>query len=819
MRILILSIYYDPEPIPKAGQLAREWQRRGHDVQVVTAFPHYPTGTLYPGHPLALWRREVQDGVPILRTFVFPYHGRSIYLRILNYVTWMFSSMLAVWLTPPCDVMYVWHPPLTVGVTAWVIGHLKRIPYVYDVQDLWPESGVASGLLRPGPLVRFLYRLADWVYARPTRILVVSRQAAAELERRGVDPAKVRVAPHIPDSAVTAAPTGRDLRSELHLDDRFVVMFAGNLGLVQGLETVIDAATVCRDDPRILFALVGDGADRSRLEALVQSRGLPNVLFPGRYPATAMPDVLAAADVVLLQVRDSLIADHAIPTKLLAYLANGKPIIAAMRGACAEMVRDSGGGIVVEPGSGEALAGAVRTLAALPSEERRRLGDRGRTYFEREFQTARLMDVYEDVLVDARDAGRGARSRTAPVPDVDRPVRVLRMIARLNVGGPARHVTTLSDGLRAYGYDTTLVYGSPDPTEGSLEDLVTSRGLHATKIPELGRHIRPWDDVNAFFKVVRLMFRERPDIVHTHTAKAGALGRLAAFTYNLTQPRDRRCLVVHTFHGHVFSGYFGPAGSRAVRGVERALAAITDQVLTISASQKDDICRRYRIAPERKTRVIELGVELEELVALGSDPTLRDELGIACDDVVFSYVGRFVPIKDLPTLVRAFAIVAGRSGRVRLVLVGDGELRPGLERLASDLGLGDRIHFTGWRRDLSAVYGATDVGVLSSINEGTPVALIETMAAGRAVVSTAVGGVTDVVEHERTGLVVPPGNPDALADAMERLAREPALRARLGAAARSEIANRFDATRLAADLGRFYRQALAEKRRRAARLA
>jgi glycosyltransferase involved in cell wall biosynthesis len=398
-------------------------------------------------------------------------------------------------------------------------------------------------------------------------------------------------------------------------------------------------------------------------------------------------------------------------------------------------------------------------------------------------------------------------------------VRVLRVIARLNVGGPARHVAMLGDGLRARGFDTVLVYGSTEPTEGSLEDLVESRGLHAVKIPELGRRIRPWSDVHAFFKVLRLIFRERPDVVHTHTAKAGALGRLAAFTYNLTRPRDRRCLIVHTFHGHVFSGYFGPAGSWAVRTVERALAAMTDQVLTISAIQKDDICRRYRIAPARKTRVIELGIETEKLLRLGSDSSLRRELGIARDDVVFSYVGRFVPIKDLPTLVRAFATVAARTRGVRLLLVGDGELRGPLERLARELGLTDRVHFTGWRRDLGAVYGATDVGVLSSINEGTPVALIETMVAGRPVVSTDAGGVRDIVAHERTGLVVPSGDAGVLADAMERLVRDPELRARLGRAARTEIASRFALERLNAEIDGFYREALAQKRHRVARRA
>src|SRR3954463_4879631 len=174
MRVLILSIYHAPEPIPKTGELARELQRRGHTVTVVTAFPHYPSGALYPGYALRPWRWEVRQGVRVLRTFIYPYHGTSSALRMANYLSWMVSSIQAAWLTPACDVMYVWHPPLTVGVSAWVLSRLKRAPYVYDVQDLWPESALASGLMKPGTLVNLLYRLAGWVYRRAPRVLVVS---------------------------------------------------------------------------------------------------------------------------------------------------------------------------------------------------------------------------------------------------------------------------------------------------------------------------------------------------------------------------------------------------------------------------------------------------------------------------------------------------------------------------------------------------------------------------------------------------------------------------------------------------------------------
>ena len=410
-RILILSIYHDPEPIPKTGELARELQRRGHEVTVVTAFPHYPSGELYPGYRLALWRWETREGIRVLRTYIFPYHGRRSTLRMLNYLTWMLSSIQAAWLTPKCDVLYVWHPPLTVGVSAWIIAALKRVPYVYDVQDLWPESALASGLMRPGVLVRLLYRLADWVYARAPRLLVVSPPAAAYLAGRGVDPDKIAVAPHWVDLQPFEGEVGSDARQEHGWGDAFVVMFAGNLGLVQGLETVIEAASRLSrtaDGRPVLFVLVGDGADRPRLEALAAQLNATNVRFVGRHPASAMPGLLGAADALLVHLRRSEIADHAIPTKILSYMAAARPIICATGGAAADLVRDAGAGAITAPGDPEQLAQAIAELAAASPEERRRMGASGRAYLEAHFEKQSVIDSYERLLVELAGGRRQA---------------------------------------------------------------------------------------------------------------------------------------------------------------------------------------------------------------------------------------------------------------------------------------------------------------------------------------------------------------------------------------------------------------------------
>jgi glycosyltransferase involved in cell wall biosynthesis len=394
-------------------------------------------------------------------------------------------------------------------------------------------------------------------------------------------------------------------------------------------------------------------------------------------------------------------------------------------------------------------------------------------------------------------------------------VKVIRVIARLNVGGPARHVVLLDRGLRARGYDTLLVYGSLDAGEASLEHLAEAGGLRTLKIPDLGRSISPLSDVRAFFQLVRLIFREAPDVIHTHTAKAGTLGRLAALTFNITRPRRQRCALVHTFHGHVLSGYFGRAGNILVRLAERMLGAFTDRTVAISDRQRDELVNRFRVAAAARTTVVPLGLDLQPLLALPADaPNLRRDLRIPDRDVVVGYVGRLVPIKNIAMLVRAFAEARKPQPDMWLVLAGDGPLRLELEALAREGGVADRVRFLGWTENLAALYATFDICALSSSNEGTPVAIIEAMAAGRAVIATAVGGVPDVVDAGRTGLLVPTGDIASMAASLQRLSRDPAERRVLGAAARLEAGRRFSIERLVDDIDKLYRQVLGDKRHR-----
>jgi glycosyltransferase involved in cell wall biosynthesis len=393
-------------------------------------------------------------------------------------------------------------------------------------------------------------------------------------------------------------------------------------------------------------------------------------------------------------------------------------------------------------------------------------------------------------------------------------VKILRIIARLNIGGPARHVTLLNAGLDARGHHTLLVHGSVGADEGSLDDLTARSGIRAIMTPNLGRSIKALGDVRAFMFVVKAIFRETPDVIHTHTAKAGALGRIAAFAFNATRGRARRCLVVHTYHGHVLDSYFPPLATGVVRATERALARITDRIVAISELQRRDLVERLHVAAAAQTVVVPLGLDLDRLFEIdGATPDLRRSIQAAPDDVIVGCVGRLVDIKDAPTLVRAFAIALKRMPNLRLLIAGDGSARSGVERLVAELGISTRVRFLGWITELQPLYATIDICALSSINEGTPVALIEAMAAGKPVVATTVGGVPDVVTSD-VGLLVPPRSPERLADALLRLAADAPLRVRLGGAGRERARSQYSHTRLVENIERLYERGLDEKRRR-----
>jgi glycosyltransferase involved in cell wall biosynthesis len=382
---------------------------------------------------------------------------------------------------------------------------------------------------------------------------------------------------------------------------------------------------------------------------------------------------------------------------------------------------------------------------------------------------------------------------------------VLRIITRMNIGGPATHVVLANRGLADRGWETLLLFGSVEPDEAEVDLAATT--IPMERIPTLARSIRPIQDLRSAVAIARVIRRFRPDVIHTHLSKAGLLGRPVGMATS-------RAVRIHTFHGTVFGGYFGAKATGAIVRAERLLGHRSDAIVALSDRQRDELIDA-RIASATRINVVPLGLDLERFAMARDDAArqpARSMLGIPADALVIVAIGRLVPIKRLERLIDAFAVVAGRVPGSLLYLVGDGSERETLQARVAAAGLLDRVTFVGWSGSTPDWYAGTDVVALTSDREGTPLALIEAAAAGRPVVATDVGGVADVVADGSTGFVVPASSVDALADRLTQLALDPGLRRAMGREAPAH-AIRYSADRLVADLDRLYRDTLAERRR------
>ncbi len=409
---------------------------------------------------------------------------------------------------------------------------------------------------------------------------------------------------------------------------------------------------------------------------------------------------------------------------------------------------------------------------------------------------------------------RGSAGRAEP-----RPVRIVRIITRLNIGGPSVHAILLSQRLRD-GYQTLLVTGTPDVSEGDMGAELDRTGVRCVRVSSLRRPLNVWADLRAWWRIFRIIRRERPDIVHTHMAKAGALGRTAAMAHNwlarfgarVTGRPSSTCRIIHTFHGHVLDGYFSPRLSQVFVMIERSLARGTDRLIAVSRIVRNELLQ-LGIGIPAQWNVIPLGLDLSSLEAL-PPPNGSSVFRIGM-------VGRLVPIKNPGLFLRGLEQAARPPLAVPIsgVIVGDGPERLTLEQEAKRLGLETLVQFTGWQRDLPDVYGRLDAACLTSWNEGTPVALIEAMAAGRVVVATDVGGVRDLLDEAEgpspaipaggfrmtaRGMLVQPGDAAGLAAALQAVAADGNLRRRLGAAARTFVVQRFSAERLCRNMKALY---------------
>lgn len=401
MRVLFITQWFDPEPAFKGLDFARALRGAGHEVQVLTGFPNYPEGRLYPGYRMSPVRREVVDGIPVVRVALYPSHDRSALRRVLNYLSFALSaSTLGLLSTEEVDVAYVYVPPATAMAPALFLRALRGIPYVLDVQDLWPDTVAATGMMGNGVALGVLGLACRAGYALADRISVLSPGFREKLAERGIPLSRIEVVynwaaeEHLLD-AEPLPPEGWPEGEGL-----FRVLFAGNLGRAQGLGAVVEAARRLRERrPEVRFVILGDGVEAAELKR--QAAGLDNVIFLKRVDRERAARCLGAAEALLVHLVDEQLFEITIPSKIQTYLAAGRPIVVGVKGDAADLVRQAGAGVACRPGDPGSIAEAVDRLAAMPAVDRERLGENGRRYYRERLSKGRGIDATIRLLEEA----------------------------------------------------------------------------------------------------------------------------------------------------------------------------------------------------------------------------------------------------------------------------------------------------------------------------------------------------------------------------------------------------------------------------------
>jgi len=386
-------------------------------------------------------------------------------------------------------------------------------------------------------------------------------------------------------------------------------------------------------------------------------------------------------------------------------------------------------------------------------------------------------------------------------------IKIIRIITRLNIGGPAIHTILLNEGLNDGEFDSRLIAGRCDKDEGDMTYLADEQGINLIVIPQLKREIDIRNDLIAFIRIFNLIRKEKPHIVHTHMAKAGVLGRLAATLLRVP-------VKVHTFHGHVFHSYFSAAKTKTFLFIERIIAKFTDQIIVVSVKIKDEICERFRLTEKEKISVIGLGLDLKQFENISKNGNgFKKKLGINKDALLVGIIGRLTAVKNHRLFLDAIGLLKEEVPdlNANFLIIGDGELREELESYATALNIKDWIRFVGWQKDMPAVYADLDIVTLTSFNEGTPLALIEAAASQKAVIATSVGGVPDLFENGKTGLLIKSNDPLQLKDVILTLLRDEQLRKKLGQAGRLHVCDTYSKERLIKDIRNCYKRLLLNK--------
>lgn len=381
--IILLTQWFDPEPTPKGLSFARQLVIKGWNVKVLTGFPNYPGGKLYDGYKIKFIKKEFVDGVEIIRVPLFPSHNKSIFFRSLNYLSFAFSACFyLIFSSKNTHCIYTYHPPLTVGIVAIFIRWLKKIPVIYDIQDMWPDTLKATGVIKNSHILSLIMYVCAFVYNNVDKIVVLSPGFKKLLISRGVKDEKIEV---IYNWADEKALNLNSLNDPFHDLDGFKVLFAGNMGKAQSLDSLIDAARILKTealDVKIIF--LGSGVELSRIQSLKEKYNLANIIFLPHVEMKYVSSFLRAADILLVHLKDDSLFEITIPSKTQAYMAVGKPILMAVKGDAAEMIAISGAGVIAQPENPRDIADKIINISLLDTMTLNDMGFNAKKYYETE---------------------------------------------------------------------------------------------------------------------------------------------------------------------------------------------------------------------------------------------------------------------------------------------------------------------------------------------------------------------------------------------------------------------------------------------------
>lgn len=413
MRLLLITQYWPPEPVELPREMAETLQSLGHQVTVLTGLPNWPSGRLYAGYRVRVWQRENRSQVEVIRIPLYPDHSKSPWKRALNLISFAAAAtLIAPFSLKKFDLVYFVHPPITLAFPAWLLSVLWRAPLVFEIQDLWPETLCATGMLRSVRLLALVHRFTNWAYRRATAVRVISPGFRTNLVSKNVPPGKIHVISNWVDTETfRPASSDLDLSNELGFESRFTVLYAGTIGLAQRLEVVLDAARFLRDLPQVQFVLMGEGLQAAELQRRCAESNIDNVRILPRRPRGEMAAIFALADVLLVHLRDDPLFRITIPHKVFSYLASGKPVLAAISGDAADIVRATGAGLTCQPDDPGALAALVRRFYLMDPLELQAMGRKARQAASERYNRVHLVKEISKMLQGALEEYRAGHAR------------------------------------------------------------------------------------------------------------------------------------------------------------------------------------------------------------------------------------------------------------------------------------------------------------------------------------------------------------------------------------------------------------------------